>query len=129
MLALRLPAVLVLHRLAALAVACATFPASTHEPAARPAPGSHAWIIRWERLCLPKRARHTAGLGDRTGGTTRSGARAGTSGGRAWSRWRGCRATARRRGPRASTAQGTWSCTARWRRAAGRCGTGRGMNR
>ena len=35
-----------LHRLAALAVTCATFPARTHEPAARPAPGSHAWIIR-----------------------------------------------------------------------------------
>ena len=46
MLALRFPAVLMLHRLAALAVTCATFPARTHEPAARPAPGSHAWIIR-----------------------------------------------------------------------------------
>jgi len=42
----RFPAVLMLHRLAALAVTCATFPARTHEPAARPAPGSHAWIIR-----------------------------------------------------------------------------------
>jgi hypothetical protein len=46
MVAHRFPAVLMLHRLAALAVACATFPARTHEPAARPAPGSHAWIIR-----------------------------------------------------------------------------------
>lgn len=46
MVAHRFPAVLMLHRLAALAVTCATFPARAHEPAARPAPGSHAWIIR-----------------------------------------------------------------------------------
>src|SRR5215475_10537402 len=35
-----------LHRLAALAVTCATFLASAYELAARPAPGSHVWIIR-----------------------------------------------------------------------------------
>jgi hypothetical protein len=49
MLALRFPAVLMLHRLAAFAVTGATFAAHPHEPAARAAPGSHAWIIRWPR--------------------------------------------------------------------------------
>jgi hypothetical protein len=41
----RLFLVLMLHRLAALAVMRSAFPASTHEPAARPAPRSHSWII------------------------------------------------------------------------------------
>jgi len=39
--------VVVLHLLAAAAVPGAAFSAGTHKPAARPAPGSHAWIIRW----------------------------------------------------------------------------------
>ena len=57
MVAHRFPAVLMLHRLAALAVTCATFPASTHEPAARPAPGSHAWIIRQDASAPAGRSR------------------------------------------------------------------------
>jgi len=57
MVAHRFPAVLMLHRLAALAVTCATFPASTHKPAARPAPGSHAWIIRQDASAPAGRSR------------------------------------------------------------------------
>src|SRR5215469_3730240 len=49
LLALGFPAVLMLHGLAALAVARAAFAARADELAARPAPGSHAWIISDER--------------------------------------------------------------------------------
>lgn len=48
---------LMLHWLAALAVTCTAFPASIHIPAACPAPGGHAWIMRDRVGDGPARAR------------------------------------------------------------------------
>jgi len=53
-----------LHLLAAAAVTGTAYSAGTHKPAARPAPGSHAWIIRWHT---------TRWLPVRRGGARRSG--------------------------------------------------------